>query len=271
MSNATQNRKPQHEVTQLSAGFRCAICQSLFAKQYSLKHHELKTHGIVRQEDWKPAPATMAVPPSVTTVVIPAIETQAMEVAKARGEIPFAVLHMMNEVPLIVRVVEQGPFSLLKAAEYCDFRESQRGGPGLEEAHSVSIAVVATVYQKIDKQGRPFYEITGPMSCYQTGNIPQLEEYNGIMQESLESSNIHKTLTQLNATEISCTTAGAKRKSCGLPGMNRCRFFISFSSKRYVPTRTEPVSTLGVLYKQFYSYRLRAFSDNDNFACVSYP
>nr|XP_029721353.1 uncharacterized protein LOC109427320 [Aedes albopictus]XP_029721357.1 uncharacterized protein LOC109427320 [Aedes albopictus] len=217
MSNATQNRKPQHEVTQLSAGFRCAICQSLFAKQYSLKHHELKTHGIVRQEDWKPAPATMAVPPSVTTVVIPAIETQAMEVAKARGEIPFAVLHMMNEIPLIVRVVEQGPFSLLKAAEYCDFRESQRGGPGLEEAHSVSIAVVATVYQKIDKQGRPFYEITGPMSCYQTGNIPQLEEYNGIMQESLESSNIHKTLTQLNATEISCTTAGAKRKSCGLP------------------------------------------------------
>lgn len=202
------------------AGFRCEICQSLFAKQYSLKYHEQKIHGIVRPEDAKPAPATMAVPPSVTTVVIPAIETKAMAIAKARGEIPFAVLHMLNEVPLIVRVVEQGMYSVLKAAESCDFRESQRGGPGLEENQSVSIAVVATVYQKVDKQGRQCYEITGPVSCYQTSSVPQLEEqYDEVLQDSLQSSNMFKTLTQLNATDISCTTAGVRQKKCGLPAM----------------------------------------------------
>lgn len=220
MSNMMQHRKVVHEPAAKPAGFRCGICSGLFSRPYLLKSHEQKIHGLVREESPKPAPPPAMLPvPCITTVVIPAIQTSAMAVAKARGEIPFAVLHMMNEIPLIVRVVEQGKYSVLKAAESNDFRESQRGGPGLEEAKSVSIAVVATIYQKLNEQGKHYFEISGPVSCYQTNQIPQVDQTAGALQDSIANSNLHKTLTQLNVTEVN--TNMMRQKNLQLPG--KCR------------------------------------------------
>ncbi|XP_065088649.1 uncharacterized protein LOC135710100 [Ochlerotatus camptorhynchus] len=216
MSNMLQYR---NEPGVQQVGFRCEICSGLFSRPYLLKSHEQKIHGLVREESPKPAPPPATLPvPCITTVVIPAIQTSAMIVAKERGEIPFAVLHMMNEIPLIVRVVEQGKYSVLKAAESNDFRESQRGGPGLEEAKCVSIAVVATVYQKINEKGQHYFEITGPVSCYQTNKIPQVDRTAGALQDSIANTNLHKTLTQLNATEVS-TNINMLQKDLRLPAL----------------------------------------------------
>ncbi|XP_058824942.1 uncharacterized protein LOC131685316 [Topomyia yanbarensis] len=203
MSNLVQHRKTVHGTVTDSEGYRCDLCGGLFGKCYLLRSHQQKVHGLVQQKE---EPKPVATPPSITTVIIPAIKTPAMAVSKARGEIPFAVLHMINEIPLIVRVLEQGDYSILKAAENSDFRESQRGGAGLEESQSVSIAVVATVYQRIGSDGKKYFAITGPVSCQQT-QMPAVtvatptDEQNGVMQDSLGSANLFKTLTQLNAPD----------------------------------------------------------------------
>ncbi|XP_055550920.1 uncharacterized protein LOC129733250 [Wyeomyia smithii] len=185
---------------------RCELCGGLFGRNYLLRSHQQKIHGVVcQQQDERKS----RLPPSVTTLMIPAIKTPAMMVAKSRGEVPFAVLHMINEIPLIVRVLEQGDYSILKAAESSDFRESQPDGLELEEAQSVSIAVVATIYQKETYDGQKYFAITGPVSCYQTQEpiamaAPEATdgEQETFMQESLGSANLYKTLTQLNAPEV---------------------------------------------------------------------
>lgn len=189
------------------AEHRCELCGGLFGKDYLLRSHQQKTHGVVKQNQEARGPVS---PPSVTTMVIPAIKTAAMGVAKSRGEIPFAVLHMINEIPLIVRVLEQGDYSILKAAENSDFRESQRNGLGLDEVQSVSIAVVATIYQKEASDGQKYFEITGPVSCHQAQEptvraasaTTDEEEHGMVMQESLASADLYKTLTQLNAPDM---------------------------------------------------------------------
>lgn len=199
--------------TPVTTGFRCEFCHGLFAKQYLLKTHQHKLHGLPRTgtEETPAAVPSQPLPPlplpSITTLVLPAIETPAMAVAKARGEIPFAVLHIANEIPLIVRVLEQGPLSLLKAAENSDFRESQRGCP---VGTSVSIAVVASIYQKFAEDGTMYFEIRGPVSRYQPTmpervvDTPKLESEvpEGVLQESLDGGEIYKTLTQINCEHI---------------------------------------------------------------------
>ncbi|XP_053690947.1 uncharacterized protein LOC128739479 [Sabethes cyaneus] len=184
---------------------RCDICGGLFGKDFLLRSHQQKLHGLVSQTG---AERESISPPSVTTVIIPAVKTAAMTVAKARGEVPFAVLHMINEIPLIVRVLEQGDYSILKAAEYSDFRESQRSEPN--ETQSFTIAVVATIYQKESHDGRKYFAITGPAPCQQPqepmatagSEAADGDERGTIMQESLGSANLYKTLTQLNAPDM---------------------------------------------------------------------
>ncbi|XP_062563488.1 myoneurin-like isoform X2 [Armigeres subalbatus] len=222
MANLVQHRKATHDMkgVQQTIGFRCDICNCGFDKQHSLRMHERKVHGIQRQDDAQQIatiPAIPPIPPSVTTLLIPAIGTSALAVAKSRGEVPFAVLHLMNEIPLIVRVIEQGNCTVLKAAENRDFRESQRGGPGLEEAKSVTIAVVATIRQRIDPHGVMCYEISEPVSNYKANDIPQLEPCNEVLQESLASGDVYKTLTQLNVTEVTTSSGGAAPRSGRLP------------------------------------------------------
>lgn len=199
--------------TPVTTGFRCEFCHGLFAKQYLLKIHQHKLHGLPRTVE-EPLPVVTPLPlpplplPSITTLVLPAIDTAAMAVVKARGEIPFAVLHIANEIPLIVRVLEQGPVSVLKAAENSDFRESQRGSP---VGTSVPIAVVASIYQKFTEDGKVYYVIRGPGSR----NLPTMTERvadppanaepevpEGVLQESLDGGDIYKTLTQINVEHI---------------------------------------------------------------------
>ncbi|XP_058454835.1 uncharacterized protein LOC131432523 [Malaya genurostris] len=204
MSNLMQpSRGATRTMITNSEGFRCTLCGGLFGKCYLLRSHQQKVHGLVQQNE---EPKTEPSPPSVTTVIIPAIKTPAMAISKARGEIPFAVLHMIDEIPLIVRVLDQGEYSILKAAEKSDFRESQQGGPGLDENQSVSIAVVATIYQRVSPDGNKYFAISAPVSCYQT-QAPSTtgrdtEERNGVMQDSIGCANLLKTLTQLNAPDI---------------------------------------------------------------------
>ncbi|XP_055637338.1 uncharacterized protein LOC129776005 [Toxorhynchites rutilus septentrionalis] len=180
-------------------GYRCGICGGLFGKPYLLKSHEQKVHHSQQTEDPNPPQP----PLSTMSIVIPAIQTPAMGVAKARGETPFAVLYMIDELPLIVRVMDHGKYNILKVAQSSDFFGSEGGKSFLDETRSVTIAVVAMVHQKIDQYGKRCFEITGPVPSFQKESMPlsSTEESHNVIQRSLSSENMCKTLTQLNAPD----------------------------------------------------------------------
>lgn len=230
---APANRKNLPAHTPVTTGFRCEYCDGLFGRRYLLKTHQQKLHGLpktVAAEDHvsssspsrsRPLPALPR--PTITTLVLPAIDTAAMAVAKSRGEIPFAVLHVANEIPLIVRILDQGNVSFLKAAEASDFRESQRGCP---VGTSVTIAVVASIYQKYADDGQMYFEIRQPVSRYQpampegggekvtaaASAMPEEKERDAlydpavpleeVLQESLDGGDMYKTLTQINSVFV---------------------------------------------------------------------
>lgn len=237
---APANRKNLPAHTPVTTGFRCEYCDGLFGKRYLLKTHQQKLHGLpktVAAEDQgsSSSPSRSRLPrPSITTLVLPAIETAAMTVAKSRGEIPFAVMHVANEIPLIVRILDQGNVSVLKAAEASDFRESQRGCP---VGTSVTIAVVASIFQKFADDGQMYFEIRQPVSGYQptmpeggesgeevapVAAAPEKEQdvlcdpavpLEGVLQESLDGGDMYKTLTQINSVFVRETKPKATQRT----------------------------------------------------------
>uniref|UniRef100_A0A1Q3FIG3 C2H2-type domain-containing protein n=1 Tax=Culex tarsalis TaxID=7177 RepID=A0A1Q3FIG3_CULTA len=250
MSAPTNRKNLPTAHTPVTTGFRCEFCQGFFARQYLLKTHQHKLHGLPRTTAEQPRPEVAPQPqpalpplplPSITTLVLPAIETPAMAVAKSRGEIPFAVLHIANEIPLIVRVLQQGPVSILKAAENSDFRESQRGCP---VGPSVSIAVVASIYQKFAEDGTMYFVIRGPVSRYQATmpaeqpvDQPELEPEvpEGVLRESLDGGDIYKTLTQIN-----CVQSDLKPVKASPNRVTAAKSSSSSSLKRKNPNRNGP-------------------------------
>ncbi|XP_055608707.1 uncharacterized protein LOC129755988 [Uranotaenia lowii] len=188
-------------------GFRCGECGGFFRRQHLLRLHEQKSHGANKSSQ----PPVKSITINKTEhlapgFLIPAFHTNALQVARSRQEIPFAVLYKSNEIPLIVRVIEKGASTLLKAAEKADFLEAQqRTGRGKS---SYVIAVVAIIHERVSENGTTVFMISGPIpgdqqKQQQQGSTPKATgEFENRMLMDAGNENLHKTLAQLNAPEV---------------------------------------------------------------------
>lgn len=98
-------------------------------------------------------------------IVIPAIQTDAMHTVRINNEVPFAVLHFLQCVPLLVRVIEFQDQSLLRPANKYDFEELRLMARN-NANKKVSVPVVAAVYQTIEPNGATSFVVVPPKKIY---------------------------------------------------------------------------------------------------------
>lgn len=132
--------------------------------------------------------------PTVTGgVAIPAINTNAMETARTNNEIPFAVLHFLQCVPLLVRVLDFGDQSLLRPANKDDFlalrsmaRAATSSAVNRAAAEKISVPIVAAVYQTLDHNGTTSFAVMPPKNIYKfNSNLHQLTTQDAVFSMAL--------------------------------------------------------------------------------------
>lgn len=116
-------------------------------------------------------PSSNATPTVTEAIVIPAINTDAMRTVRLNNEIPFAVLHFLQCVPLLVRVIDFREQSLLRPANKEDFlalRQMARAACTAAHmtnklaAQRISVPIVAAVYQTLDHNGSTSFVVMPP-------------------------------------------------------------------------------------------------------------
>lgn len=174
MSNLVSHKTKAHS-GEMQSLWACNRCNASFTKRYLLRQHELEQHQIEeptsgakkrfglpppppppplqQQQQQKllqinvappPAPSAKATNLTSPGFLIPKIQTDAMKTVQQQnggsGGIAFAVLHLLEGIPLLVRVIDfNSNHSLLRPATTEDYAALQ----------GRSIPVVAAVYQRV--------------------------------------------------------------------------------------------------------------------------
>lgn len=115
-------------------------------------------------------------------IIIPAIKTEAMNTIRQNHEIPFAVLHFLQCVPLLVRIIDFHDQSMLRPANKYDFEELRSVAKN-NASKRVSVPVVAAVYQTLEHNGTTSYVVMPPKNIYKFNSDLQ----NLIMQDAVFS------------------------------------------------------------------------------------
>lgn len=176
--------------------WQCSRCEAKFAKQTILRAHEWTLHRIEpkqsvakrklstmddsdgygpqqqQQQQKKPAAANEHVVTLPAGILIPKITTTVMDTVRQNRQIPFAVLHFLKSVPLIVRIHDYENDTakhLLCAASNGDF-EAVR-----QQRKNVGIPIVASIHQWQTADGRFEFNVEAPQNIYNMSNEGQIK------------------------------------------------------------------------------------------------
>lgn len=140
-------------------------------------------------------PPSNATPTVTEAIVIPAINTDAMRTVRLNNEIPFAVLHFLQCVPLLVRVIDFRDQSLLRPANKEDFlalRQMARAACTAAHmtnklaAQRISVPIVAAVYQTLDHNGSTSFAVMPPKNIYKIhSDLQQLTTQDAVFSMAL--------------------------------------------------------------------------------------
>lgn len=154
-------------------------------------------------------------------IVIPAIQTDAMRTVRQNNEIPFALLHFLKCVPLLVRVIEFHGQSLLRPATKYDFDEL-RSKSMKNPIKRVSVPVVAAVYQTIDSVGSTSFVVLPPKNISKfKSDLKNLTIQDAVFSMAMNPAAGNNcegsVLKKRRPTNQVNTTSGSKRKVRSLP------------------------------------------------------
>ncbi|XP_037918079.1 uncharacterized protein LOC119655948 isoform X1 [Hermetia illucens] len=194
MSNLVCHTQKSHS-SEFGSIWTCDRCNMSFSKRTLLRAHELETHHIQGTNIKSTRPKLANNRKSATTtsddstmdldagnefckseisengILIPAIDTDAMKIARANKEMPFAVLHFFEGPPLLVRIVDYGNQSLLRPTKNEDFISLKN--QQAEQIEKVCVPIVAAVYQTLNVAGRPEFKVMPPKNIYKFINHHQ--------------------------------------------------------------------------------------------------
>lgn len=177
MSNLVCHTKRNH--SEMVPVWACSICEATFPKRNLLRAHEFEMHQlketikmskkkfipiepdsltpIVPKQKRKKSAATTTSTSRTTNIIIPAIQTEELKMAKQKNEIPFAIINFLKGVPLLVRIIDHNSTqSLLRPANDNDFALLPK------KSKSVSIPIVASLHQKVNALGEHEFMVTPP-------------------------------------------------------------------------------------------------------------
>lgn len=182
MSNLVCHKLKTHSNESISI-WSCHKCDLTFPKRTLLRTHELDVHQIQEKSPLLYLPSSRH--KSYTTkrqrqssndlpvidnnsILMPTIKTIAMNIVKSRKEVPFAILHFIEGLPLLVRVIDYGNQSILRPVKKEDFSALKANRKNNVE--DIAIPIVATVYQILNQFGQPEFMVTQPKDIYKLMN-----------------------------------------------------------------------------------------------------
>lgn len=200
MSNLVCHKRKSHS-SEMIAVWECHRCNISFPKRNLLRIHEFETHNVketitsskkkyVSKNDLenvmdehpnseiingiKPNLSHSVVqqtPAICKGIFLPAINTDAMKAVKAKKEIPFAVLHFLEAMPCLVRIIDYGTEqSLLRPANQDDFL-------ALRKDSKETVPIVASVYQIKTADNNTIFSVVPPKNIYKFAPInPEQEQ-----------------------------------------------------------------------------------------------
>lgn len=178
-------------------------------------NHNPTIHHHQQRSLHSPAAAAAASSSAVVNkgVIIPAIQTDAMHTVRSNNEIPFAVLHFLQCVPLLVRVIEfRDHQSLLRPANKYDFEELRLRSLARNNASTkFSVSVVAAVYQTVAANGSTSFVVMPPRNIDKfSSNLQNLS-----MQDAVFSMAMAPTTTApLPSSSSANNSVKAAPKKC---------------------------------------------------------
>lgn len=191
MSNLVCHKQKAHSDA-CAAVWQCHRCDKAFPKRTQLRAHELNVHQVKRPI--KNLTRKMVSVPNLITksedspilqsgIFLPTIETRAMKMIQEKGETPFAVLHLLKGVPLLVRVIQCANQSLLRPATKADFDVLK------QNSETVSLPLVAAIHQTISSDGQSAFKVFPPRDIYKfaTNQSLKLQYENADGQETFNS------------------------------------------------------------------------------------
>lgn len=147
--------------------WECYRCDRTFTKRTLLRKHENEAHCQVKNSQSiivpkKRSSKSMQDKETEIGIIIPKIQSSILDAVIKTNQIPFAVLHFLQNVPMLVRIINHGTDKhLLRAVTQGDIIAMKR------HSQKMSIAVVASIHQCLDANGRITFSISPPQSIYE--------------------------------------------------------------------------------------------------------
>lgn len=147
-----------------------------------------------------------------------------MNTVRLNNEIPFAVLHFLQCVPLLVRVIEFQSQSLLRPANKHDFEELRSMAKNNANKR-VSVPVVAAVYQTIESNGATSFVVVPPKNIYKfNSDLQNLSMQDAVFSMAMNPPVVHGgKAAPKNSRQFDSATkvAALKRKERPVPNTRK--------------------------------------------------
>lgn len=160
----------------------CNFCDQGFNQMSNLVCHKKKCHPEKNPTGYKKKEPQIMNKQDVIEFMMPAIKTDALTKAKANNEIPFALLHLISEKGVIVRITDCGVISLIKEATIEDYQLLNKTE---DPTFKISLPMVADIHQIMGLDGTLEYVVRPPATNYNflTKNEPIKPEIKPVIKE----------------------------------------------------------------------------------------
>ncbi|CAH2003583.1 unnamed protein product [Acanthoscelides obtectus] len=187
----------------------CQICEDAFPKRMSLRQHEQYSHGMINPPTRPPRSPVKN--NHMNAIIVDPIKTDAMRLALASNQTPFALLRPVTGIPVLVRVLPAGEKQMLVPASAEDLKKHSHisitpkeldsnkenvdpSGKPIGSTVQIKIPVVATVIQQHESGGQMSMSVMSP------GPNGELVNHSGMTQTSSNNYVYSSTLTNVDCS-----------------------------------------------------------------------